>query len=242
MNLIDAHAHLALMKAPKKAIGEASAAGVRIVESCIDDSTKKALDFEGVFLCIGASPSETSDEFVKGRISCIRENKARIVAVGEVGLDYHWVKDPKLQEKERKNFRKFIELSRELDKPLVIHSRKAEADAIEILRQEGCGRVMMHCFSGNFRQAVECVEQGWLVSVPTNIFWSKQKQDFARKLPLENIVLETDSPFLSPARGQENRPVNVELSARKIAELRDISFEEVAKQTTKNAEQFFRIK
>jgi len=102
-------------------------------------------------------------------------------------------------------------------------------------------KAIMHCFSGYLEDALRAIDMGYLVSIPTNVTLSKQKQEFAQKLPLESIVLETDAPYLSPEPGKQNEPVNVIKSARKIAELRGVGFEEVCSATTRNARGFFKI-
>jgi TatD DNase family protein len=171
----------------------------------------------------------------------IKDNIDDIVAVGEIGLDYYWIKDPREREIEQKNFIKLLELAKQHDKPVLIHSRNAEKAALDILKKQGIEKATMHCFSGSQEDAMRAIDMGYPISIPTNISRSKQKQDFAKEFPLESIVLETDAPYLAPEPKTVNEPMNVIKTAQTIAELRGIEIEEVSKATTKNARDFFSI-
>jgi TatD DNase family protein len=142
---------------------------------------------------------------------------------------------------EQQNFPKLLELAKENEKPVLVHSRNAEKPALDILEKEGIERAIMHCFSGSLEDAMRAIDLGYPISIPTNISRSKQKQDFARKIPLDSIVLETDAPYLAPEPKTLNEPINVIKSAQKIAELKSVELDEVARITTKNAKAFFGI-
>ena len=137
--------------------------------------------------------------------------------------------------------KKFIQLAKELDKPLIIHSRSAGKYAIEILIEEEANHVLMHAFDGKWRYAQEGAKYGYYFSIPTSVVRSKQKQKLVRMLPLENLMVETDSPVLSPVQGERNKPSNLPYAIKKIAELKRNNFEEIAKITTENARKFFKL-
>jgi TatD DNase family protein len=165
-----------------------------------------------------------------------------IVSIGEIGLDYHWVKDPKLRDYQETAFIEFIELAKEVDKPLVIHSRKAEKEALDILEsQGGVSKVLMHCFNGSVDLIDRIVKNRWLLSVPTAVVNRKNHQKIAQACPLDSMVIETDAPFLSPDKERRNEPSKVYYSAKKIAELKQIPISEVAEKTTRNAIDFYSL-
>ena len=124
--------------------------------------------------------------------------------------------------------------------PVVVHSRNAEADCINMLRELKT-RAIMHCFSGTLDEALEAVRLGCLISVPANVTYAKDRQLLVKALPLKSMVLETDAPYLSPARGKRNEPANVKLAAEKVAEIKGLDAAEVGDATTENAVGFLGI-
>ena len=178
-------------------------------------------------------------EKVDERIALIKKHRNDIVGIGEVGLDYYWVKEKEKHNIEKENFKKFISLSNELSLPLVVHSRDAEEDILQILK-DACKKAILHCFSGTVKQALDAISFGCLISIPASIMYSKQKQKLAGELPLESMVLETDAPYLSPVPKTRNEPVNIKLSAEKIAGIKGVDVEDVKKITTSNAKGFFK--
>ncbi len=243
MKLIDTHAHLDFPEFDRnraEVIARASKEGVGIINCLLTpEGLAKIEKFKELYLTIGCCPYRFSD--YEPQWGMLQEHVGKAVAVGEIGLDYHWVKDPQGRDREKENFLKLLRFAREHGKPVLIHSRNAESQALDILEKERVEKAAMHCFSGTLEEAQRAIKMGYLVSIPTNVVLSKQKQEFAQKLPLESLILETDAPYLSPDPGKINEPVNVIKSARKIAELRKTSFEEVCSVTTKNAREFFRI-
>lgn len=191
---------------------------------------------EFVIPIIGLHPCYTDDfdqlEEVKQQI---REHDP--VAIGEIGLDHHHVQDEELRERQEEVFRELLQLAEDLQKPVVIHSRDAEEEAVEILREYDLPDVMLHCFNGTPELAETAVESGMTIGVTTQVLYSKRVQQIANRLKTEDILLETDSPYLY--RGERNRPANVVESAEKIAELKSINPEEVSKATTLNARRIF---
>ena len=173
-------------------------------------------------------------------ISLTRKYASDIVAVGEVGLDYHWIKDTAGRKAQEPLFRDFISLASELGLPLVIHSRKAEAEAAEILEREFGGDVLMHCFDGSPTIAERIRENGWYITLPANFTRSRNRVGAAGILPLENILLETDGPYLSPTE-KRNEPANIEIGCTVLADTLNLPVEDVAKQTTENALRFYSL-
>jgi len=178
------------------------------------------------------------------------------VAIGEIGLDYNFkeFQTEEMREKQKIVFRKCLRLAKKLDKVVVIHSRKAEADAIEILESEGfatpkgvppaqmasdesdkVGKVVMHCFSGKKALIKRCVENGWFLSVPPVIKRLQHFETLVGLVPLEQILTETDAPYLSPAAGERNEPVNVKVSVEEIARIKGVSEEKVKERIYENA-------
>ncbi|CAN7605121.1 TatD family hydrolase [Rossellomorea sp. LjRoot5] len=169
----------------------------------------------------------------------------KVVAIGEMGLDYHWDKSPKDVQKEV--FRKQIQLAKKVKLPIVIHNREATQDIVDILREEGAEEVggIMHCFSGSPEIAQECVEMNFYISLggPLTFKNAKKPKDVAKEIPLEKLLIETDCPYLAPHpyRGKRNEPAYVKLVAEQIAELKEVPLEEVEKITTENAMKLFNI-
>lgn len=169
----------------------------------------------------------------------------KVVAIGEMGLDYYWDKSPKDVQKEV--FRRQIQLAKRVKLPIIIHNRDATADIVEILKEEEAKEVggIMHCFSGSPETAKECVEMNFYISLggPVTFKNAKKPKEVAEAIPLEKLLIETDCPYLAPHpyRGKRNEPSYVKLVAEQIAEIKGISFEEVAEATTENAKKIFGI-
>lgn len=186
---------------------------------------------------LGLHPTYTDSfdevEEIKEQIENVRP-----AAVGEIGLDHHHVTDNRVRKRQEKVFRKMLELAEELNLPAVLHTREAERKAVDIVKEYALPDVMLHCFNGKPDLAEEAVEEGMKIGVTTQVLYSSRVQDIVKALDLEDILLETDSPFLY--RGERNSPVNVHESAEKIAELKDCSKEEVVEASTENARSIFR--
>lgn len=169
----------------------------------------------------------------------------KIVGIGETGLDYHWDKSPHDVQKEV--FRKQIALAKRVQLPIIIHNREATADCIEILKTEGAHEIggIMHAFSGDEADADTIIDMNFYVSLggPVTFKNAQEPKDIAVHVPIEKLLVETDAPYLTPHpyRGKRNEPAYVKLVAEKIAELRGMTYEDLAVQTTKNAETLFGI-
>jgi TatD DNase family protein len=194
-----------------------------------------------VYTSIGSDPSQLDDKLVRPIIETVRANIARIVGIGEVGLDHYWVTDPNSRNHQLKLFKEWIMLAAELELPLTVHSRSAGYETLETIKSSNLRRVLMHAYDGKVGHAMQAAESGILFSIPTSVVHSEQKQKLVRRLPLENLVLETDSPVLSPIEGQRNEPANLKYSLFKISELKQMDGESVAEITTRNATRFFNL-
>lgn len=161
----------------------------------------------------------------------------RPAAVGEIGLDHHHISEKKVRKRQEKVFREMLELAEELNLPVVVHSRDAERKAVNILKEYALPEVMLHCFNGKPELAQEAVEEGMTIGTTTQVLYSNRVQDIVKALNVEDILLETDSPFLY--RGERNSPVNVVESVEKIAEIKDLDEDEVVKASTENAVSIF---
>lgn len=169
----------------------------------------------------------------------------KVVALGEMGLDYHWDKSPKDIQKEV--FRKQISLAKRVKLPIIIHNREATQDIVNILKEEGAEEVggIMHCFSGSKETAKECMDMNFYISFggPVTFKNAKSVKEVASVIPLDKLLIETDCPYLTPHpfRGKRNEPSYVKLVAEEIAELKTLSYEEIASITTTNAKKLFGI-
>lgn len=172
-------------------------------------------------------------------------NHSKVVAVGECGLDYHWDTSPVDIQKEV--FVKQIQLAKEINKPLIIHTRDSIQDTYDILKENRVDVIggVMHCYSGSIEMARSFINLNFKISLggPVTFTNGRRAQEVATHIPLEDLLIETDAPYLTPHpyRGTRNEPAYVSMVAKKIAELKNISYEKVAKQTTFNACQLFNI-
>lgn len=244
--MIDGHCHIDLYK---EKIGDVVAEAKKkrveiIVNSGIDVKTnRKSLElaekFKEIKVSLGVYPTEAlkmSEKELDEEINFIRKNKNKIVAVGEVGID---LKEAQDLEKQKKNFIKFIQLAKQTDKPIIVHSRKAEKECVEVLEEQNAKKVMMHCFSGNKKLIQRAKDNGWYFSIPANVKFSEHFQNLARDVPIEQLICETDSPFLHPDKERNNTPVNVFESYKKIAEIKNLSFKETEKIIDGNWKRMF---
>ena len=196
-----------------------------------------------IYAVIGLQPVDSvkhSEEEFEEELEFIRKNAKKIVGIGEIGLDYHWIKDDKERAIQRERFEKLLELAQELKLPVVIHSWDAEADAVEILSKHNLKAVVMHCFSGDKVVMEKALSLGYYISFSTAIAFSKSAKKLARDCPLERMTIETDAPYLDPAKGI-NMPWNTAIVVKKIAETKKISEEKVLEQIVKNAKNVFGI-
>ena len=180
-------------------------------------------------------PSEEGN--VDGELAWIEEHAGECVAIGEIGLDFD--KGREGVEKQKRLFRKMLEFAKRIGKSVVIHSRKAELEAIEILEEIGMKDVVMHCFCGRKSLVRRCVENGWFFSVPPAIMRWDNFKVLVEMVPLRQLLTETDAPYLSSVVGTRNEPVNVAVTIKEIARIKGLSEEKVTEQIFKNAVELF---
>jgi len=249
---IETHTHLDLIKRnAQDVVKEAADKGVtKMITIGIDlESSKIALEFasrfEGVYAAIGFHPHESKfldEENLKELEKLAKKDK--MVAIGETGLDYYWKHSNLACQIEA--FRKQINLAVKLNLPLIIHDREAHQDTMKILVEEAKGlKIVLHCFSGDLGMAKVCIERGYYLGIGGVVtFNNAQKlRTIVEEVSLENLVLETDSPYLAPHpfRGKPNEPKYIPLIAERIAELRGVSVKEVAERTSANSKEIFGI-
>lgn len=183
----------------------------------------------------GDYPLKLEDFDIDEEINFIRANKANIVAISEVGLDFVNGEDKQQIE----DFEKMIKLAEEFEKPIIVHSRKAEQKCIEILESSKLKKIVMHCFSGKKSLVKKIADNGWFLTAPTIVVRSQQFQDIVKNVPISQLFCETDSPYLSPYKGQLNEPAFVIESYNKIAEIKNMDFVEVVNNIYMNWQRVF---
>ncbi len=171
--------------------------------------------------------------------SFIRKERLKLVAIGEVGLDFRVVKEEPQRRLQKEILKGFINLSKKLDLPLNIHSRSAGRHAVALLLEYGASRVQMHAFDGKASAALAAVEAGFFFSIPPSVVRSRQKQKLVKHLPLSCLLVDTDSPVLGPDPKQRNEPANVIIAIQAIAELKNVSEEKVVKAITENTKRLY---
>jgi TatD DNase family protein len=224
-------------------------AGVKkmIAIGCDKKTNRQALalseKYDFMYATMGIHPADAPDDLDEAEMDFIRANKDKIVAVGEIGLDYHHMSLSK--EKQAENFRIQIRLAKELDLPIVVHSRDAAVDTLQILVEEAAEKVVFHCYAYDLEFAKKVWERGYYTSFSGVVTYKNAAniQEAAKNAPQDLFMIETDSPFLAPQsiRGQRNDMSYVIEVGKKVAELREESPEKIAQCTTKNAERFFGI-
>ena len=249
--LIDTHAHLdmydeidlddVLARAFHEGITNIISVGIDLTSSF--RAAELAGKHESIFSTVGFHPhdAEKVNSEVLDDLKSLGECP-EVVAWGEIGLDFFRNYSP--HETQIESFKLQLEIADQLDLPVIIHDREAHDEILEILKRKGgrhCG--VIHCFSGDYKLAMEFIDMGYYISIPGTVTYKKASavQDVAARIPLERMLVETDAPFLAPVprRGKRNEPAYVVHTARKIALLRDESFKEVARQTTENAKALF---
>ncbi|MBI2134582.1 TatD family hydrolase [Candidatus Woesearchaeota archaeon] len=257
--LIDIHSHLDhfyFKDEIDKIIGNAGKNNVKIILTAgiNPETNRKALEiaekYDIVKPCLGIYPIQTLQKEIEAgdyplnqnrfdvqeEIKFIQKNKDKIAAVGEVGLDYSMGEDAKSQ---KELFEKMISLAEKINKPIVVHSRKAEADCIEILQSSKLRKIIMHCFCGRKNLANKIIDNGWFLTVPTSVVRSTQFQENAKLCPITQLFCETDAPYLSPYREMRNEPAFIIESYKKVAEIKGMELKEVINNIWMNWQRVF---
>jgi TatD DNase family protein len=251
---IDVHCHLdmlekegadldRIMKGARK-----NKVGIIVTNSINSSSTRKSLVYKkkygGVEIAAGIYPINAlkiSDKEINWEIDFIRKlaKKENIFAIGEVGIDHKWSTDEKEWIRQREIFRKFIKLSIELGVPIIVHSRKAEEECIEILESEKAKKVIMHSFGGKKSLVKRIVDNSWYFSIPASVKNSQHFQSIVKSVPIDKLLCETDSPYLHPDRKFPNEPANVVESYRGIAKANKLKLRDVEKKIEANFKELF---
>ncbi|MGI6553937.1 MAG: TatD family hydrolase [Bacillota bacterium] len=255
MELFDTHAHLDFPEYSEDFEEVLSRCRENQVEYVVNvgidvDTSRKSVSMarnnSGIYASVGVHPHEV-EGFDERHLRALQLLAAeeKVVALGEIGLDYY--RDLTPREKQQDAFRRQIVLARQLRLPVIIHNRDAHKDVLQIIQEEKVRDTggIMHCFSGDWDMAKKCLDNNLLIAVGGTVTFKNAKdvQEVARRIPLDSLLLETDSPFLSPEprRGKRNEPGNVRFVAEFVAELKKVSVEEVAYWTTHNAFKLFKI-
>ncbi|MHA1168427.1 MAG: TatD family hydrolase [Candidatus Hodarchaeales archaeon] len=245
----DAHAHLLpqfienplpLLEDPDVEMVANSALSLEQYRYALDLEKKSAK----VITSLGIPPQmlhKMDKGFADEALEFMIAHRSEIKAVGEIGMDYHWVQDEVLIREQKRVFIAGIQVANQLGLPLVIHSRKAEKDCLVILEKHAEVPVLMHCFAGTIEDLKKVIDLDFFLTVPTAVCTRKKFAKIAKRAPLEKILLETDSPFLSPIRGEQNRPSFIKYSEKKIALLKDLPLEDVIESNKRNFVQFYLI-
>lgn len=251
---IDTHCHLnldAFNEDYKEAVERAKTAGVGVIVNVGADykSSKRAVDiakeFPNVYATVGMHPGDSRDEFYNEKKYADLLYSKKVVAIGEIGLDYFssgQIDKPAQIEL----FKKQIDMAIKYEKPVVVHCREAYTDMVEVLKTyEKLPKTVMHCYVGNLADAKIFIEMGLYLSFTGIITFNKNEElnEVIKYAPIEKIMIETDAPWLAPVphRGHKNEPAYVVEVAKKIAELKGLMLSEVETQTTKNALEFFAL-
>ncbi len=248
---IDTHCHLSKedYQDIDKVINNAKKADVNkiIISGCDKKSIKESIEiiekYSNVYLSLGYHPSEADliEEKDLDELKKIIKNTNKIVALGEIGLDYHWNKQNK--EKQIWLFEKMLDIARELKLPVVIHSRDAFQDTYDILKKSQCKGVI-HCFSGNIENAKMYISIGFSLGIGGVLTFQNSKlKDVIKDISIDKIVSETDSPYLAPVpyRGTKNEPKNIPIIVEEIAKHKKLNIEEVRSKIEQNVKEIFNI-
>jgi len=269
MNLIDVHCHINhehFKKNLAEVIKRQEKAGMKaiVVSGVNTPSNREVLELSKQYPLIKASlgihpidgiglsegetglPKQVKKVDIDKELKFIEEHKDEIVSIGEIGLDFHWADKEKTFQEQEENFRKIIRLAIKIRKPIVIHTWEGEEECLNILEEEVTKRpenewipVVLHCFSGRKSLITRAKELGYYFSVPPSILRSGNFQTLVRKVPLTQLLTETDAPWQTPFKDQMNEPAFVIETIKKMAEIKEISVEEVADQIWKNYQKVF---
>lgn len=246
-SFIDVHCHIDMIEMPiEKIIENAKLSNVEVIvaQGVNPESNRKVLGlsskYNEVKAALGLYPIDAlslSEKEIDDEINFIWNNKEKIVAIGEVGLDFK--EDAKEHDKQIKTFEKIVNLSLEIDKPLILHSRKAEKEVIEILEKHNAKKVIMHCFSGKLSFVERILKNKWYLTVPTSVKNSEHFQKIVELAQVEQLFCETDAPYLHPDKKWPNEPCNVIESYKKIAEIKKMKIDDVMGKISENYQKLF---
>ena len=252
--LFDIHAHYdderfdgdreaLLASMPEKNVGLIVNPGCDVPSSRMAVALAEKYDF--LYAAVGIHPENCAD-FVPEQIDTLRQmaKAPKVVAIGEIGLDYYWAENPP-KELQQEVLRRQLRLAEELGLPVIIHDRDAHGDTLEMVREFPRVRGVFHCFAGSAEMARELIKMGWMLSFNGAVTFKNAKKapEVIAAVPLEKLMIETDAPYLTPVphRGERNDSSYVRLVAEKIAQIKGLTPEEVEKATWENGRRFFGI-
>ena len=255
--LFDTHAHYddkrfdedrdeILSSMPKNGVG------LILNPGCDIETSKKAIEYaekySHVYAAVGIHPEYIEEIELDSTIKELKTlalSSKRIKAIGEIGLDYYWVKEPELRAKQAELLRRQLALAKELDMPVIIHDREAHADTLKIVEEFPEVKGVFHCYSGSIEMAQRLISLGYLISFTGVITYKNAKKavEVVENIPLDKLMIETDSPYMSPEpfRGKRNSSLYVYRMAEAIADIKNIPLDEVINQTTENGKKLFNI-
>jgi TatD DNase family protein len=252
--LIDSHAHLEMSEFDhdrRNVIERAISAGVEYIITVGTNArlSQKAIalaaEFDNVFATVGIHPHDAAaadDEILDQMKELARQPK--VVAYGEIGLDFFRNLSPR--QKQIDVFSRQMKIARELNLPIIIHDRDAHEEVLRMVEESGIRRGVFHCFSGDAEMAKKCVDLGFYVSIPGTVTFDKTKNiaDVVKKIPMEYLLLETDCPYLTPVpyRGKRNEPSFIVHTAKKVAQIKSLPLQDVARAAAANTKNLFGIK
>jgi TatD DNase family protein len=251
--LIDSHAHLEMKEFDcdrDDVVGRAGLAGVSFIITVGTNLSlsRKAVSLAGkydnIYAAVGIHPHDVG-QIDNKTYDNLKElaRRGKVVAYGEIGLDFFRNISPQAQQIEK--FGEQLQLAQELRLPVIIHDRDAHEESLRMVKASGINRGVFHCFSGDYEMARQCLDLGFYLSVPGVVTFEKAKtiQDVVSRVPLSSLLLETDCPYLTPNpyRGKRNEPAYIVQTAKKVAAIKGISWEEVAAVTARNTLDLFRI-
>ncbi|QKS69631.1 TatD family hydrolase [Paenalkalicoccus suaedae] len=253
--MIDTHVHLnadQYEEDVEEVIARAREAGVQEMvvvgfdTKTIHKAMQLANDYDFIYASVGWHPVDAKD-FDDEKLAWLEELAAhpKVVAIGETGLDYYW--DTSTKEQQHEAFKKQIALAKKVKLPLIIHDRDAHDDVLRILQEENAAEAggIMHCFQGDVEMAKACLDINFYISFggPVTFKNAKLPKEVAKTIPNDRLLIETDAPYLAPHpyRGKRNEPAYVKLVLEQLAELREVSYEELRTQTTQNAKKLFSL-
>lgn len=246
----DAHCHLVpdwfTLEEISKIAKKTQQSGIKTIINSVLKSDQysfglKTIKNKGIYLATGTEITDYTKEKIQNLKEFYSSNQNNIVAIGEVGLDFHWIKEEEKRKDQEEYFKELIQFSIAHDKPIVVHSRGAEDKAIEILKSTGAEDVLMHCFEGNAEKIKDVMRMDWYISVPTSTVYRKNFQRILQLISLDNLMFETDSPFHSLEKGENNTPLSIPILCRNAAKILEIEEKELSYITTKNVKDFYRI-
>jgi len=233
-----------LRRLPEEGVGVVINSGASVEST--RDTIRLAKDYAHVYAAVGVHPSEI-EELDEAFFEWMKEQASweKTVAIGEIGLDYYWDKEPEVQERQRHWFGRQIELARETRLPIIVHSRDAAADTMQVMKEHHAEEIagVIHCYSYSREMALEFIKMGYYIGVGGVVTFknAKKLKETVEAIPLERILLETDCPYMAPEpyRGKRNSSLYLPYVVEKIAEIKGISVEEVERVTEENARKLF---